>query len=313
MASERPLTAHVTPQVERPKVFRANTNPHVQSQVFVKVQQNVPQQSNRQFQFKQPSFALAAVSSSIATHEDVLADDLVSMVVSSARKMASKTQKMFYIVGALVFLFATITSIQTLTTNKEAKEQLQVLGEQKQRPDENGVLQGTGSEPSEAEVPKNAIVSYQVSPELPRYLRIPDLGVVARIKHTGIDKDGAVDAPSNINDVSWFNGSARPGNPNGSSLLLGHVSGWTAPGVFKKINQLKAGMRFEVEKGSGQKLTYEVVRGESIPLDKIDMAKILASDVSGEHDLKLMTCSGRYNKELDHYEERYVVYAKILR
>lgn len=257
--------------------------------------------------------ALQSVRSAHPTHEDVLAEQFAGVNTYSGKRILTRAQKLFYGIGIAIFIFATGASIQTFVVNKDAKEQLQVLGEQTQKPDEYGVPEGSGSEPAEAEVSASAINAYKVNPELPRYLRIPDLGVFARIKHTGVDKNGAIDAPGNVNDVSWYNESARPGNEIGSSLLLGHVSGWTAPGVFKKINQLKAGMRFEVEKGSGEKLTYEVVRGESIPLEQLDMAKVLATEVAGEHDLKLMTCSGRYNKEKDHYEERYIVYAKILR
>ena len=212
-----------------------------------------------------------------------------------------------------MFLFALTVSLQSVLTNRQAKEQLGVLGAQTQTPDEYGVQEGNGDEPAESEVPKAALAAYKVSPELPRYIRIPALNVFARIKHTGVTKDGAIDAPANINDASWYNQSAKPGSEEGTSLLLGHVSGWTASGVFKKINQMKPGMRFEIEKGSGEKITYEVTRGESVPLDNVNMGVVLTPEERGEHDLKLMTCSGRFNRESDHYEERYIVYAKIVR
>ncbi len=225
----------------------------------------------------------------------------------------SRLQMAFYGFGISVFLFAGFVSIQTALTNHQAKEQINVLGARTQVQDVQGVGEGTGSEPAEVEVPARAVSEYKVNPEMPRYIRIPSLGVFARIKHTGLDKNGAVDAPKNINDASWYNESALPGSDTGSSLLLGHVSGWTAPGVFKKINQLKPGQRFEIEKGSGEKLNYEVVKSESIPLDSLNMASILSAVDNNSHDLKLMTCSGRYNREKDVFEERYVVYAKILR
>jgi hypothetical protein len=259
--------------------------------------------------------ALHVVKRSKAMTSSVLANQFAPPKSTKRTKRLSqkKLNKIFYAAGLSVFLLATVASVQTIITNHQAKQQLGVLGEKTQVADGNGVLEGTGSEPSESPVGSQAIASYTVSPDMPRYIRIPSLGVYSRIKHTGVTKDGAVDAPANINDASWYKASAKPGSGSGSSLLLGHVSGWTAPGVFKKINQLKAGMRFEIELGSGEKLNYEVVRGESIPLDQVDMAKILESEVLGEHDMKLMTCAGRYNRETDHYEERYVVYAKILR
>ncbi|MFZ1683177.1 MAG: class F sortase [Candidatus Zixiibacteriota bacterium] len=236
---------------------------------------------------------------------------------SKLRKLTAnmpKAQMAFYGFGVLIFMFAGIVSVQTLLTNREAKQQISVLGEQTNVPDESGVAESIdGSAPAEAEVTPKAYASYKVDPEAPRYLIIPDIGVKARIKSTGLTKAGAVDAPKNLNDVSWYNESAVPGNANGASLLLGHMSGWTVPGVFKKINKLQAGMRFEVEKGNGEKLTYEVVKGEQIPVSQLNMSKILREDIAGQHDLKLMTCSGKYNKNTKEFEDRYIVYAKIIR
>ena len=256
------------------------------------------------------NIALQAVASAPA--QDYLSEQFI-VDAPPAKKRLSKTQKFFYGAGISVFAFATLVSAQTFITNLQTKKQVGVLGEQSQLADSQGVAEGSSSEPAESPVSSQAIAGYRVDPELPRYLRIPDLKVFARIKHTGVDKNGAVGSPKNINDVSWFDQGAVPGAEVGSSLLLGHVSGWSAHGVFKKIDQLKAGMRFEVEKGSGEKLTYEVVSGQKIPVDQIDMSKILGTENAGEHDLKLMTCSGKYNKETKQYEERYVVFAKILR
>ena len=230
----------------------------------------------------------------------------------SIKKKPSKPHLVFYVVGLLIFLFAGGVSVQTLLVNKQAKEQIGVLGDKTNTFDNQGVEEGTGGDPSESIITAQTVANYKTDPELPRVITIPDIGVYARIKHTGT-KNGAVDAPWNVNDVSWFIESARPGNTIGSSLLLGHVSGWTSAGVFKKLDKLKPGARIEIEKGNGEKLTYEVVRGEKIPIDQLDMTKILGSEVDGEHDLKLMTCAGRYSKDTDQYEERYVVYAKILR
>lgn len=254
--------------------------------------------------------ALNVVSKSKSSAQSSFSNQFTAPL--SQKKKHSKLQLAFYGFGLVIFLFAGGVSVQTLLVNKSAKDQIGVLGDKTGTLDSQGVAEGTGSDPAESVVTAQAVANYKTDPELPRVIRIPSLGVYARIKHTGTD-NGAVDAPKNINDASWYNESARPGNAIGSSLLLGHVSGWTTAGVFKKIDQLKPGDRFEVEKGSGEKLTYEVTRGERIPLDKVDMSKILGTEVAGEHDMKLMTCSGKYNKETKQFEERYVVYAKILR
>jgi hypothetical protein len=235
--------------------------------------------------------------------------DNETTIYGSAKRKLTLLQKMMYGFGAVVLLFATFVSVQSFITNNQAKEQIATLGENSSR-DEYGVSEGTGDEPSEEQISESAIRAFQVpDPRDPRFLRIPELGVFARIKNLGVTAEGAVDAPRNIYDTGWYNGSARPGASAGASLVLGHVSGWTGPGVFKQINRLVPGSQFEIEKGNGEVVRYSVTNSEQLPLDQIDMSKILGTEKAGEHDIKLMTCSGRYNNETKTFEDRFVVYA----
>lgn len=260
------------------------------------------------------AIALRTVRSTQITHEELIAEQFsdYSYPTSPPRNSLLKRQKLFYIVGSFVFLFAILVSVQSLLTNVTAKNKLAVLGSQTVT-DEYGVPEGTGTDPAESPVTDEHLNAYTVAPELPRYIRIPSINVFARVKHTSVDKQGAVDAPGNIHDASWYNESAKPGNANGSSLLLGHVSGWTAPGVFKNLDKLLAGDTIEIEKGSGERVLYEVTYTESVPVSSLDMTKVLSSDVAGTHDLKLMTCSGKFNREKEAYEDRFIVHTKIIR
>ncbi len=239
-------------------------------------------------------------------------DENISVYASGKRKL-SLLQKTMYGFGVTVFIFSLLVSIQSFVTNNEAKEQIATLGENITK-DEQGVSEGTSDEPSEEHIPESAILSFMPSnPEDPRYLRIPDINVFSRIKSLGVTPGGAVDTPKNIYDTGWYNEGARPGNAVGSSLILGHVSGWTGPGVFKNVNKLAVGAKFEIEKGTGEKINYEVTRTEQVVAIEVDMSKILATEVAGEHDIKLMTCSGKYNKETKSFEDRFIVYGKQIK
>jgi LPXTG-site transpeptidase (sortase) family protein len=212
--------------------------------------------------------------------------------------------------GVIVLLFSAFVSVQSFINNKQAKEQIATLGENISK-DEQGVSEGTGDEPSEDEISESAIYAFQVTnPQDPRYIRIPELGILARVKNLGTTPEGAVDAPKNIYDAGWYNGSARPGNSVGSSLILAHVSGWTSAGLFKNINKLVDGSEFEVEKGNGEIIKYSVTKKEQIPVDQVNMSKVLSTETAGQHDIKLMTCSGKYNKSTKTFDDRYIVYAK---
>ena len=259
--------------------------------------------------------ALQAVANT-QPYQGVIFPTQLNFAAPTAKSLNPNVFKLLYIAAAFVFLFALTVSVQTFLANRETKQQIEEVlgaGAPDSTIDEQGVVQGTGDKPSEQKISAAALSNYRISnPEEPRYLRIPSLDIYSRIKPLGV-KDGTIDAPWNINDVGWYDGSTRPGNSRGSSLLLGHISGWSDPGVFKHLASLKPGEQFEVEKGSGEKIRYEVVNSRSIPIEQIEMSEILSTEVSGVHDLKLMTCSGKYNKDTEKYAERMVVYAKILR
>ena len=221
------------------------------------------------------------------------------------------SQKVVYILGAFAFCMAIFASLHTVFTNKQTKQQVEetlgvsaVIGV-----DDQGVSEGTAEDPAEVEVSAAAYSAYSVVPEQPRYIKIPIIGVDARVKSSGVNAKGRVDAPWNVHDVSWFNEGVLPGSSAGSSLLVGHVSSWTTDGVFKHIDRLTPGALIQIERGDGSVINYAVKKTENIPLDEVDMSKILGTEIAGKHDIKLMTCSGNYDRDSERYDHRFVVYA----
>lgn len=272
-----------------------------QSQIKIHEDQSVPAQMER----------TTVTSTSNATVDDKSTQQSIEPVITPGKyKSTSAYQKLFYATGMAVFAFALFVSIQTLSQNKQVEETIDVLGTQSvQVTDDEGVSQGTGNDPSDDKPDDGAISSYQVSPNAPRYIRIASQSVNARVKNLGLTSTGAVDAPANVHDAGWYRDSVLPGSKSGVSLILGHVSGWSTPGVFKNIKSLSPGEIIEIEKGDGTILRYSVEKTEEYSVDAVDMAKILHEVPTGEHSLRLMTCSGNYNKQTDSYESRTVVYA----
>lgn len=149
---------------------------------------------------------------------------------------------------------------------------------------------------------------YQVPPDMPRFLTIKSLGVTnARVLALGTTGDGAVATPASVYDVGWFDGSAKP-DTGGVSLIVGHVSGISAPGVFRSIHTLSAGDKVELELGNGDVLTYRVDAVESFPADKVDMSKVLTYNPDDTEGLNLVTCFGSFDAARQQYRERLVVY-----
>lgn len=160
--------------------------------------------------------------------------------------------------------------------------------------------------PEEKKPDAGAYGSYAVAPDLPRYVRIPKLGVNAMVKRQSVDKKGALQAPGNVHVAGWYDGSSKPGE-GGAVLLDGHVAGPTQHGVFYGLKTLGAGDKIEVERGDGKVFTYKVVKAESKKADQVDMAAALLPVVDGKGGLNLITCTGKVTGW--HYDERLVVYA----
>ncbi len=157
--------------------------------------------------------------------------------------------------------------------------------------------------------PSDAVFnSYTVAPSQPRYLFINSIGVRAMIKPLGVTTSGAIDTPSNVYDVGWYNKSSLPGMP-GAAVIDGHVTGWNADGVFFNLDKLEAGDTITVELGSGSLLTYHVSKSVLYDTSNFDMSALLSSVSPNKPGLNLITCAGELIPSTGHYDKRLVVFA----
>lgn len=161
----------------------------------------------------------------------------------------------------------------------------------------------------ESEIPKSALSSYTVAPSLPRALYIEKLGVAARVMPMSINTDNSIQAPKNIFDSGWYNGSVKPGE-TGAMFIDGHASGATRQGLFAYLDTLKVGDKMQVEKGDGEKLNYKVVKVETVPLADVDMRKVLLPYGNVSKALNLMTCTGKWLPKEKTYDHRVIVYTE---
>lgn len=274
------------------------------------------QQSAKPLKVSKLSIAEEVVTYSLPNVDESSSYDFYMMF--GGRKLrrgqaSSVAQRVFYVFGVLVFVATAVFSANALYFSKQAKDDLQVLAASNTNVDAQGVQQGTGSEPAEDKPDDNAFFNYNVDPDKPRYLRIPELSLYSRVKELGLTTEGAVDAPWNVYDTGWYNGSIKPGSKNGVSLILGHVSGRSAPGVFRSIHELKKDQVVEVELGSGEVVRYKVDKVVEYDVDSIDMRKILYEVEPGTHSLRLMTCGGIFDSQNQEYKSRTVVYTTQIR
>lgn len=158
---------------------------------------------------------------------------------------------------------------------------------------------------------KDDLAAYTVAPDAPRILQIDRLGIAARIRPMGLNSDKSIQAPKNINDAGWYMGSAKP-DARGALFIDGHASGATRLGLFAYLDTLEKGDMVRLEKGDGTKLSYRVVNVAVVPLESIDMGKILVPYPGVEKGLNLMTCTGVWAEDAETLDHRVVVYTEQL-
>lgn len=162
--------------------------------------------------------------------------------------------------------------------------------------------------PSEDKPGDNDINSYQVPANDPRLLTISKLGVKARIRKLGVKANNELDAPKNIYDAGWYEGSSRP-DEFGAMLLDGHVQGPTKPGIFINLDKLTAGDKISVERGDGQVFNYKVVKTQVYDVSQLNMEETLNSVDPEKKGLNIISCTGPYDPKTQNYKDRLVVYA----
>lgn len=175
-----------------------------------------------------------------------------------------------------------------------------------------GTTVNASSAPSSKKPSAKAVASYSVAPDLPKYIEIPSIRVArARVVRLGLTKDRQIASPDNIYDAGWYGGSAKPGQ-SGAMFIYGHVSSWTADGVFYDLKKLQPGDVVTIVRGDNHKFVYKVMSSKVYPADKVDMNAVLSPVKPGAQGLNLMTCTGHVIKGTSEFSERLVVFTKLV-
>ncbi|WP_413760557.1 class F sortase [Streptomyces sp. MMBL 11-3] len=142
----------------------------------------------------------------------------------------------------------------------------------------------------------------------PRWLSLPRLGVRAPIDPVGVAGDGQVEVPDDPGRVGWYRFSPAPGEPSGSSVVVGHVdSDGRGLGVLVALGDVRQGDQVLVRRADGSSVEYRVAARRSVA--KQDLAESEAFRRDGPGVLTLITCAGPYLPDKGGYQRNLVVTA----
>ena len=157
-------------------------------------------------------------------------------------------------------------------------------------------------------ISNQAWAAYSVPADQARYIYLPSVNIQARVMSVGVNSRGRIDSAKNVNDVAWYDGSAKPGQ-EGQVLISGSASfAPTYKAAFDNLSKLQVGDKITIERGDGKTISYRVVDTETVSADKVDMKKILSVPDKAIRGLTLMGCTGNYDYRTQSSDKRVIIY-----
>lgn len=142
---------------------------------------------------------------------------------------------------------------------------------------------------------------------LPVRLRIPTLDLDATFTDPlGLAHNGEIEVPKGYEEVGWYKYGPTPGEL-GPSVVLGHVDSVAGPAVFYSLGQLALGDEIEIEREDGSIAMFEVTALERYAQDDFP-TQLVYGDID-HAGLRLVTCTGTFDRGIQRYSHNLVVYA----
>lgn len=144
---------------------------------------------------------------------------------------------------------------------------------------------------------------------LPVRLHIPKINIDAEfVPPLDLNDDQTVSVPDVYDKVGWYKYGATPGEI-GAAVILGHVDSLTGPAVFFSLGQLREGDEIEVTRADGTTAVFVVDE-----LKRYNQQEFPTEKVYGKINhagLRLVTCTGLFDKGVQRYSHNLVVYASL--
>jgi hypothetical protein len=143
----------------------------------------------------------------------------------------------------------------------------------------------------------------------PVELKIPAISLAVSLSTLGLNTDGTVQVPTDIQQPGWYGLGPSPGEI-GSAVILGHVDSQAGPAVFFELRSLVAGDIVNVTLADGVTAQFKVTSATMYP--KTSFPDQLVYTSHGYSALQLVTCGGVFDEQTGHYLSNVVVYTSLV-
>lgn len=138
---------------------------------------------------------------------------------------------------------------------------------------------------------------------------IDSIGVSAPVIGVGKLKDKTMETPYSRTNTGWYKYSPTPGE-KGPSVIVGHVDWIDGPAVFYNLKSVKKGAKIVVTRKDGKKAVFKTYKTEQYSQNKFPTKKVYGN--TDESELRLITCSGEFDRTTYTYNKNIVVYARLV-
>ena len=145
--------------------------------------------------------------------------------------------------------------------------------------------------------------------QVPTRLEIPKLAVdTTFVEPLGLNSDQTIMVPDSYTEVGWYKNGVTPGEV-GAAVILGHVDSKDGPGVFFSLGQLNIGDEIKVTRADNTAATFKVTELTRYAQSDFPSNRVYTSD--GGAVLRLVTCTGTFDRGEARYTHNLVVYAEL--
>jgi sortase (surface protein transpeptidase) len=155
----------------------------------------------------------------------------------------------------------------------------------------------------------NSATTTGLSRMAPVRIKIPSIKLdTTFVPPLSLTADRTVTVPNSYTEVGWYSGGAAPGEV-GPAVILGHIDSKTGPAVFYSLGQVTVGDTVEITRSDGSVALFEITELQRYPQSNFPTLAVYGpTDFAA---LRLVTCTGTFDRGEQRYSHNLVVYAKL--
>lgn len=143
----------------------------------------------------------------------------------------------------------------------------------------------------------------------PVSLKVAGTSIDMAVIPVGVAPGGAMEIPETFYQAGWYRFGSAPGAAEGTAVLAGHIDTTSDRAPFSQLKSLPAGTLITVGREGAPALNYRVVSVTLMAKDAFDGDSLFRR--TGPHELKVVTCGGRWLDERMDYSDNVIVTAVL--